>query len=78
MQSSKSILILYPLISLLASCSTSKTLTVAITASLLEDVAIASYKQSNLNLIRQGMTSCLMLIDGMVEALPDNKRLPID
>jgi hypothetical protein len=78
MQSSKSILILFPLISLIASCSTSKTLTVAITASLLEDVAIASYKPSNLNLIRQGIASYLMSIDRMVEALPDNKRLPID
>ena len=77
MQPCKNILILIALISLLASCSTSKTLTVATTASLLEDVAIASYKQSDLNLIRQGMPSYLMLIDGMVEALPDNKRLLI-
>ena len=78
MQPIKSILILFPLIYLLASSSTSKTLTVATTASLLGNVAIASYKQSNLNLIRQGMASYLMLIDGMVEALPNNKRLLID
>ena len=77
MQPCKSILILILLIILLASCSTGKTLTVAATGSLLEDVAIASYKQSDLNLVRQGMPSYLMLIDGMVEALPDNKRLLI-
>ena len=60
-----------------AACATSKTMTVAATASLLEDVAKASYKQSDLRLIREGMPSYLMLIDGMVEALPDNKRLLI-
>lgn len=60
-----------------AACVTSKTMTVAATASLLEDVAKASYKQSDLRLIREGMPSYLMLIDGMVEALPDNKRLLI-
>ena len=62
---------------LLTACATSKTMTVAATASLLEDVAKASYRQSDLNLVRQGMPSYLMLIDGMVEALPDNKRLLI-
>jgi len=40
-------------------------------------VAKASSKQSDLMLIRSGMPSYLMLIDGMVEALPDNKRLLI-
>lgn len=58
-------------------CATSKTMTVASTALLLENVAKASYKQSDLRLIREGMPSYLMLIDGMVEALPDNKRLLI-
>ncbi|MBW2337077.1 MAG: hypothetical protein JRF47_10030, partial [Deltaproteobacteria bacterium] len=47
------------------------------TALLLEDVAKASNRQSDLKLIREGMPSYLMLIDGMVEALPDNKRLLI-
>jgi len=65
------------LIALLTACATNKTMTVAATASLLEDVAKASSKQSDLMLIRQGMPSYLMLIDGMVEALPDNKRLLI-
>jgi hypothetical protein len=54
---------------------TSKPLTVGATASLLEDVAKASAKQSDLRLIREGSPSYLMLIDGMVEALPNNDRL---
>ncbi len=74
----KRISLLFMLITLLTACATNKTMTVAATASLLEDVAKASYKQSDLMLIRQGMPSYLMLIDGMVEALPDNKRLLIN
>ncbi len=77
MQFCKRISLLFLLIALLTACATNKTMTVAATASLLEDVAKASYKQSDLMLIRQGMPSYLMLIDGMVEALPDNKRLLI-
>jgi len=59
-------------------CATSKTMTVAATASLLEDIAKSAYRQSDLRLIREGMPSYLMLIDGMVEAVPDNKRLLIN
>ncbi|MBW2450288.1 MAG: TRAP transporter TatT component family protein [Deltaproteobacteria bacterium] len=77
MQFCKRISSLFLLIALLTACATGKTMTVAATASLLEDVANASYKQSDLVLIRRGMPSYLMLIDGMVEALPDNKRLLI-
>ncbi len=77
MQFCKRISLLFLLIALLTACATNKTMTVAATASLLEDVAKASSKQSDLMLIRQGMPSYLMLIDGMVEALPDNKRLLI-
>jgi hypothetical protein len=58
-------------------CATSKTMTVGATASLLEDIAKAAYRQSDLRLIREGMPAYLMLIDGMVEAVPDNKRLLI-
>ena len=68
---------LFFLIALHAACGANKSMTVASTASLLEDVARASYKQSDLKLIREGMPSYLMLIDGMVEALPDNKKLLI-
>jgi hypothetical protein len=59
-------------------CATSKTLTVGATASLLEDIANSAYRQSDLRLIREGMPSYLMLIDGMVEAVPDNKKLLIN
>jgi CheY-like chemotaxis protein len=77
MQFCKRISSLFLLIALLTACATGKTMTVAATASLLEDVAKASSKQSDLMLIRRGMPSYLMLIDGMLEALPDNKRLLI-
>jgi tetratricopeptide (TPR) repeat protein len=59
-------------------CATSKTMTVGATASLLEDIAKSAYRQSDLRLIREGMPSYLMLIDGMVEAVPDNERLLIN
>jgi hypothetical protein len=62
---------------LLSACATSKTLTVGATASLMEDVAKSAYRQSDLRLIREGMPAYLMLIDGMVEAVPDNKKLLI-
>ena len=58
-------------------CATSKTMTVGATATLLEDIANSAYRQSDLRLIREGMPAYLMLIDGMVEAVPDNKRLLI-
>ncbi len=66
------LLIIFPV-----ACGTTKKVTVAATASLLEDIARASYKQSDLKLIRQGMPSYLMMIDGMVEAVPENRQLLI-
>jgi hypothetical protein len=63
---------------LLISCAASKTMTVAATGSLLEDVARSAYRQSDLRLIREGMPAYLMLIDGMVAAVPDNERLLIN
>jgi len=68
-----SLLMYFPL-----ACATSKTMTVGATASLLEDIAKSAYRQSDLRLIREGMPAYLMLIDGMVEAVPDNKRLLIN
>ena len=73
----KRISLLLFLICLLMACATSKTMTVGATASLLEDIAKSAYRQSDLRLIREGMPSYLMLIDGMVEAVPDNERLLI-
>ena len=61
----------------LCACAANKKLTIAAAASLVEDVARASAKQSDLNMIRSGMPAYLMLMDGMVEAWPDNERLLI-
>jgi len=63
------------LICLSFACFPSKKLTIGSTARLLEDVAKASSKQSDLRLIRQGMPAFLILMDGMVEGWPQNERL---
>ena len=70
-------LMLLLLICLPISCASSKTMTVGATASLLEDVAQSAYRQSDLKLIREGMPAYLMLIGGMVQAVPDNAKLLI-
>jgi hypothetical protein len=58
-------------------CLYSKKARVGAAALLLEDVAKAAYKQSDLRIIREGMPAYLMLIDGMIEAWPDNEQLLI-
>ncbi len=63
------------LLSLLSACLPSKTLTVGSTATLLEEVAKASSRQSDLKILREGTPAYLMLIDGMIQALPNNDRL---
>jgi hypothetical protein len=68
-------LVFIPLLFVLASCYPSKKLTVISTAMLLEDVDKASYRQSDLRVIRDGMPAYLMLIDGMIEAWPENERI---
>ena len=60
-----------------SACVSNKQMTVGSTAMLLEDISKSANKQSDLRVIREGMPAYLMLIDGMVEALPDNKRLLI-
>ncbi len=60
-----------------SSCMLYKKGTVAATASVLEDVVRASYRQSDLRTIREGTPAYLMLLDGMVEAWPDNPPLLI-
>ena len=60
------------------SCATErKKITVGATALLMEDIAKSAYKQTDTRVIREGMPAYLMLMDGMVEALPDNDRLLI-
>lgn len=56
-------------------CLPSKKLTVISTAGLLEDISRASARQSDLRVIREGMPAYLLLMDGMVEAWPDNERI---
>ena len=58
-------------------CFPSKKMTVISAGFLLEDVAKASSRQSDLKLIREGMPAYLMLMDGMIETWPDNDRLLI-
>jgi hypothetical protein len=60
---------------LLSGCAGNKTLTVGATATLLEDVATATSKQSDLRIVEKGMPAYLMLMDGMVEGVPANERL---
>ncbi len=63
------------LLFLLSACLPNKKLTVGATATLLDGVATASSRQPDLRILREGMPAYLMLIDGMIEALPDNERL---
>ena len=69
-QSIKRITVIAMIACLPLACAASKTMTVGATASLLEDVAKSAYRRSDLRLIREGMPAYLMLIDGMVEAVP--------
>jgi tetratricopeptide (TPR) repeat protein len=65
------------LISSQSACLYSKTARVGTAALLVKDVATAAYKQSDLRMIREGMPAYLMLMDGMIEAWPENERLLI-
>ena len=71
------IFLIFFILTIPAACIPNKQMTVESAATLLEDVAKSSYKQSDLRIIREGMPAYLMLIDGMVEAVPDNARLLI-
>ncbi|NIQ37739.1 MAG: hypothetical protein GTN81_04015 [Proteobacteria bacterium] len=67
------------LISLYASlaigCFPSKKLTVASVGMILEDVVRASAKQTDPSLVKKGTPAYLMLLDGLIEAYPKEKRL---
>jgi hypothetical protein len=65
------------LISSQPACLYSKKVRVGTAALLVEDVAKAAYKQSDLRTIREGMPAYLMLMDGMIESWPDNEQLLI-
>ena len=75
-QLSKSQIVLLLSFSLVvSSCHPGKKLTVMATASLVEDVAVSSSRQPDLEVLRQGMPAYLMLMDGMIEGWPDNAQL---
>jgi tetratricopeptide (TPR) repeat protein len=63
---------------LLTGCLPNKKLTVAATATLLEGVAKSTFRQPDLKLAREGMPAYLMLMDGMIESVPDNAELLIN
>ena len=52
-----------------------KALTVAAVGSILEDVVKSSSKQSDISILREGTPAYLMLIDGLIEAYPQNEKL---
>ena len=56
-------------------CAPIKPARVAAVALTAEDVAKAAAKQSDPTIVRSGSPAYLMLIDGLVEAYPDNKDL---
>jgi hypothetical protein len=76
-QNRTGIFFLLCLLFLLPACLPNKKLTVGATATLLDEVARASSKQSDLRILREGMPAYLMLIDGMIQAWPDNEQLLI-
>ena len=65
------------LLALQPACLFSQKARIGTTALLVEDVAKAAAKQSDLRVIREGMPAYLMLIDGMVEGWPDKAELLI-
>ncbi len=68
-------LLLFLILTVPAACISNKEMTVGSTATLLEEISKSANKQSDLRVIREGMPAYLMLIDGMVEAVPENARL---
>ncbi len=65
------------IISSQSACLYGKKARVGTAALLVEDVAKAAYKQSDLRTIREGMPAYLMLMDGLIESWPDNEELLI-
>ena len=52
-----------------------KALTVVAVGSILEDVVKSSARQSDISILREGTPAYLMLIDGLIEAYPQNEKL---
>jgi len=60
---------------LISGCVPLKSTRVAAVALTMEDVAKGALKQSDPALVREGSPAYLMLLDGLLEAYPDNQRL---
>lgn len=58
-----------------AACLPVKQARVAAVALTLQDVAQAAGKQTNATIIREGTPAYLMLVDGLIEAYPENREL---
>ena len=58
-----------------AACIPVKSARVAAVALTLQDVAQAASKQTDATIIREGTPAYLMLVDGLIEAYPDNREL---
>lgn len=58
-----------------AACIPVKQARVAAVALTLQDVAQAAGKQSDAAIVREGTPAYLMLVDGLIEAYPDNREL---
>ena len=56
-------------------CAPTKSARVTAVAYTAEDVFIAAAKQSDPTIVRAGTPSYLMLVDGLIEAYPDNSKL---
>ena len=58
-------------------CAPTKPTRVAAVAYTAEDVFLAASKQSDPTIVRAGTPAYLMLVDGLIEAYPDNSELLI-
>jgi hypothetical protein len=68
-------LILCVLATGITGCLPTRKLTLLSIGSVLEDVAKASASQTDVNLVRQGLPAYLMLVDGLIESHPQERRL---
>jgi len=62
-------------IALTAGCFSSQQIVAEKAPALFREVALSASRQSDVALVRQGIPSYLMLIDGMIQSNPDNKDL---
>lgn len=65
------------LLAFCAGCIPAKSTRVAAVALTVQDVAKAAAKQSDPTIVREGTPAYLMLVDGLLEAYPDNEDLLI-